>query len=434
MAVDDNYETVRNVPISASVAGNDLLTGEGTHTWKKLTDPANGDVVFNPDGTFTYTPDKNWMGVDVFTYEICDVNGDCDPATVLLTVIFRNEPPEISGTATSTLEDTPVTICLPATDPENDVLTVNICGQPQHGDITTPTYENGQVCFTYTPAPDYSGQDAVCIEVCDQVGNCANATVTITVLPGQDLEISGNVYHDTDLLSDNTVDGTGTNAGGLFANLVNAANQVVACVPVTVSGTYSFTEADGVVANTTYTIILTNTIRSAGTTLTSAVLPAGWVSTGEHWGSGTGSDGTVDSKLSVNTNAGSVTEANFGINSAPDVTPIITAVPNVMHGPTDFYITVRVTELNQVNTNGIITVFIPKDSRWTLNGPFVQNPIVLGTTTMNNNVWSYSQDVNHHIFTTSSVITAGSILYTSDSMPNGMPVKPQVFIRSHLRL
>ncbi len=104
-----------------------------------------------------------------------------------------------------------------------------------------------------------------------------------------------------------------------------------------------------------------------------------------------------------------MTEANFGIFRVPDVTPIITAVANVMHGPTKFYVTVRVTELNIVNTNGQIIVRIPKDTRWVLDGAFSQSMTIIGTsTTVQNSVWTYSQNATHHIFTTSAVIEAGS--------------------------
>ncbi len=52
--------------------------------------------------------------------------------------------------------------------------------------------------------------------------------------------LSGNVFNDVNGLSNNTVDGTGTNAGGLFANLVDTSGKVIATVPVSATGTYSF--------------------------------------------------------------------------------------------------------------------------------------------------------------------------------------------------
>ena len=92
----------------------------------------------------------------------------------------------------------------------------------------------------------------------------------------------------------------------------------------------------------------------------------------------------------------------------PDVTPIITAVPNVMTGVTQFNLTVRVLELNQVPTSGLITVRIPKDLRWTLAEPYNSSLTILGNIPVNNNVWSFSQNATHYIFQTTTTIPAGS--------------------------
>ncbi|TRZ76713.1 MAG: hypothetical protein D4R97_00375, partial [Bacteroidetes bacterium] len=185
-------------------------------------------------------------------------------------------------------------------------------------------------------------------------------------------------------------------------------NLVLASVLVNNNGTYSFGASNGVLINTNYKLILTTTAQAPGTALTAATYPAHWVSTGENLGAGAGNDGTVDGILAVNTNSGSVVNANFGIVKLPDITPNITVSPNVMAGITNFDVTVKVTELNMVNTNGVITVIIPKDSRWVLNGSFNPSLTNLISTSLNNADWSYSSDASYHIFTTTSVIPAGS--------------------------
>ncbi|MEN8251549.1 MAG: hypothetical protein ABFS32_21675, partial [Bacteroidota bacterium] len=99
------------------------------------------------------------------------------------------------------------------------------------------------------------------------------------------------------------------------------------------------------------------------------------------------------------------------VTELPDITPIITAVPNVMYGPTDFYVTVRITELNFVDTDGLITVRIPKDNRWVFDGPYDPNLTLLGSTDLNNIDWTYFDNATHHIFTSTTVIPAGSYSY-----------------------
>jgi hypothetical protein len=242
-------------------------------------------------------------------------------------------------------------------------------------------------------------------------GNTANVSSTGTgTILDNDTEISGNVFNDLNRLTDLTVNGTGTNAGGLYANLVNpATNQVIASVPVNADGTYAFnSNTYNVFVNTSYKIILTSSLQTVGSLLSAATLPNTWISTGENVGAGPGHDGIIDSKLIVTTTTTGVTQANFGIVQVPDLTPIITATPNVMHGITNFNIFVRLNELNNVSTNGLITVKIPKDSRWIFDGAFDPNLTILGSTPLNNSVWSYSSDATNHIFTTSSVIAANS--------------------------
>ena len=51
-----------------------------------FTQPANGTVVNNGNGTWTYTPDPTFFGVDNLTYTIDDGNGGTNTATVNLTV------------------------------------------------------------------------------------------------------------------------------------------------------------------------------------------------------------------------------------------------------------------------------------------------------------------------------------------------------------
>ncbi len=83
----------------------------------------------------------------------------------------------------------------------------------------------------------------------------------------------------------------------------------------------------------------------------------------------------------------------------PDLAPTVSAFSNAMRGPTSFYIIVKVTELNNVKTKGLITVTIPKDVRVLFEGPFDDSLSQLGDFQLNNSEWSYSEDDLNHIFT-----------------------------------
>jgi len=89
----------------------------------------------------------------------------------------------------------------------------------------------------------------------------------------------------------------------------------------------------------------------------------------------------------------------------PDITPIITAEPNVMHGVINFNIIIKVTELLNISTSGTIIVLVPKDSRW--NFTYNQSATSIGTNPVDNSVWSHSSDAIYDKFTTTSVIPAG---------------------------
>ena len=104
----------------------------------------------------------------------------------------------------------------------------------------------------------------------------------------------------------------------------------------------------------------------------------------------------------------SSTAVNASVNVCPpDLTSTLIVNPNIMHGITNFNLTVRVTELNLVNTNGTITINIPKDARWYLTDGYNPSLTILGSASLNNNVWNYSSDPINHIFTSTSVIPSG---------------------------
>jgi hypothetical protein len=73
-AEDDTYTVDRNGVLSVEAPGvllNDTDVNIYDRIWVELvndTGPYHGTLVLNPDGSFTYTPDGNFMGVDTFEY------------------------------------------------------------------------------------------------------------------------------------------------------------------------------------------------------------------------------------------------------------------------------------------------------------------------------------------------------------------------------
>src|SRR5262249_21887856 len=96
----------------------------------------NGTLVFNSDGSFTYTPNSGYSGTDSFTYVANDGALDSAPATVTLTVHATNTAPVAVEDRYATRANTPLSVgpsrglLLNDFDDEGDVLTADRVGGP----------------------------------------------------------------------------------------------------------------------------------------------------------------------------------------------------------------------------------------------------------------------------------------------------------------
>ena len=91
-AIDDSVTTQEDVPLNIAILANDndipLVDTLST------TNPTNGTVVINDNGTSTdasddtidYTPNTSFIGTDSFTYTLCDVTSNCSTATVTIVI------------------------------------------------------------------------------------------------------------------------------------------------------------------------------------------------------------------------------------------------------------------------------------------------------------------------------------------------------------
>ncbi len=82
--IDEDTELIGNLlPNDEDPDGDDLVINT-----VPVDGPDHGTLVINPDGSFSYTPDEDYVGSDTFVYEVCDdgVPAKCDQATVTITV------------------------------------------------------------------------------------------------------------------------------------------------------------------------------------------------------------------------------------------------------------------------------------------------------------------------------------------------------------
>ncbi|MDB4691971.1 Ig-like domain-containing protein, partial [Verrucomicrobia bacterium] len=102
VALDDAYTVEEDgsltVPSGNGVLANDSLGGDGgTLVVRSNTPPSNGILTLNSDGSLTYVPDPDFIGIDSFNYSIMDIDGTSSTATVTITIHPLNDPPVIIG-------------------------------------------------------------------------------------------------------------------------------------------------------------------------------------------------------------------------------------------------------------------------------------------------------------------------------------------------
>lgn len=183
VANDDNATTLEDTPITIFASANDT-DGDGNldaSTASVVSGPSNGTLLNRGDGSFTFSPNQDFYGSDSFSYQVCDTDGLCDVATVTIGVNPINDPPVANGDSATTAENTAILIDAAASDtdvdgnldPSSSVAT----RKPANGTLVN----NGDGTFTYTPNPNFTGNDSFTYRICDTEGTCDTATVIISV-------------------------------------------------------------------------------------------------------------------------------------------------------------------------------------------------------------------------------------------------------------
>jgi RHS repeat-associated protein len=94
VAVGDAFNGNEDQPINGNVLTNDMDVDDSTLTAGLVAAPSHGSVVLNSNGSFTYTPNKDYFGPDTFTYRANDGEADSNVATVTITLAPVDETGE----------------------------------------------------------------------------------------------------------------------------------------------------------------------------------------------------------------------------------------------------------------------------------------------------------------------------------------------------
>jgi ELWxxDGT repeat protein/VCBS repeat-containing protein len=173
-----------------------------------VSQPSHGALTFNADGSFTYTPNANFSGVDSFAYTATDGVLTGNTATVVITVNPTNDAPIGVADSYQTNEDTVLTVPVATgllandSDPDGDQLTVVLETPPAHGTLEL----NADGSFVFTPTADYNGPDSFTYRVSDGTLTSEPITVTLTIVAVNDAPVavadSYTVNEDTTLTVD----------------------------------------------------------------------------------------------------------------------------------------------------------------------------------------------------------------------------------------
>ncbi|MEZ0484675.1 Ig-like domain-containing protein [Fibrella aquatica] len=278
VATPDIANTNMNTPVSGNVLTNDTDPQGEPLTASLISQPINGTVVLNPDGTYTYTPPTGFTGTTSFCYLATSDTGLSTSACVTINVNpvpsptpGANDRPIPNNDATQTTIGVPVTINIVANDTDpNNATTINgqlnnptLVSQPSVGTAVL----NGNGTVTYTPPAGFTGVVTFPYQICDKATTplCATALVTVTILPTPPANTTlAPVAVDDALLTQKDTPKAGTVATndsdpqGLPLNYTSG-QPTSGTVVMSPNGSYTYTPAPGYTGPASFTYSVCNT-------------------------------------------------------------------------------------------------------------------------------------------------------------------------------
>ena len=231
LAAGDSYSTNEDTPLviaAPGVLGNDSDADGNSLNAVLVSGPTQGSLVFNADGSFTYTPASNANGADSFSYKANDGSADSSAATVAITVTAVDDAPAATDDAFTINEDTSLNASSPGVlandaDADSSGLTAVLVSGVAHGTLTL----NPDGSFLYTAAANFDGSDSFTYKVSAGGLLSGEATVSITIDPVADAPAAVDDHFSTD--EDTVLD---VPAAGVLANDIDADNDTLTAILV----------------------------------------------------------------------------------------------------------------------------------------------------------------------------------------------------------
>ena len=270
-AADDTATTDEDTAVNGTVAANDSTTSGGTLTYAVATGVSNGTLVFNTDGTYTYTPDANFNGSDSFTYTVTDAaSGESSTQTVNITVNPVTDLSAADDTAT-TDEDTAVNGTVAGNDSTTSggTLTYAVATGVSNGTLVF----NTDGTYTYTPDANFNGSDSFTYTVTDAAsGETATQTVNITIDPVADLNAGDDSASTAeDVALNGSVAGNDSTTSGGTLTYTMATDVSDGTLVFNSDGTYTYTPDENFSGNDSFTYTVTDSLTGESLTRTVAL-------------------------------------------------------------------------------------------------------------------------------------------------------------------
>jgi VCBS repeat-containing protein len=192
------FENNRLAVDAPGVLGNDHDLNANPLTATLVSTTSNGILELNPDGSFNYTPNDNFSGVDSFVYQAGNGSANSDLASVVITVTQVNDVPVATNDSFVVFANDSWAIDAPGilandNDLDGNALTAALINTTTHGTLAL----NSDGSFIYTPNAGFVGTDTFTYVANDGQSDSNLAMVTITVAEPNVVPVAQNDGYET---------------------------------------------------------------------------------------------------------------------------------------------------------------------------------------------------------------------------------------------
>lgn len=173
----------------ANVLGNDRDLDGDVLRLVSISQPQNGTIARNANGSYTYRPRANFHGTESLIYQVSDGQGGTASSQLTIQVRSVNDAAPVArpdfATTPEDMKVTIVNVLANDSDVDGDRLSLIGHSQPKNGAVARQGDR-----FVYTPSTDFAGTDSFTYQVSDGQGGISTGVVTVTVTASNDKPVA----------------------------------------------------------------------------------------------------------------------------------------------------------------------------------------------------------------------------------------------------